>query len=267
MKVQTYMAFHDTTELNSLLERQAPFYSQHFKIIEPHQPLPKNCQPLSQRLNKPHYTEALVTFSKSYQQQQQESIDFSALHSMWGQWFFGFLLPPLLEYALKSQASVLHAAMNLKNWHWTYHQTGRVECFYLVIREEQIQRPTELPITLLERLLVKLINPIVKQLSTLSPVSEKLFYSHVAYCFYWYLSEMPLAQEFKFNLLTQLFSKDTLLLAKDATLPHPLCRKIRLKNSEYPRIMCCLRHKLPNTPMCNICPLNKNKHKVCKTMM
>ncbi|MDT3279149.1 IucA/IucC family C-terminal-domain containing protein [Shewanella scandinavica] len=171
-----------------------------------------------------------------------------ALHSLWGQWYFGLLVPPMMEWIFNAPQT------DLESIHWQpqsifmqVHPSGRVVKFECNIAKHQpntaltfkkyhgieplsqtntkpsfkIDIEVHSPLTLykppvdkelaLQGLILNLLQPSVERLLTLSPVPVKLYWSHLGYLIHWYLGELGLTEQHSQQLKQALFRRTTFL--------------------------------------------------------
>lgn len=171
-----------------------------------------------------------------------------ALHSLWGQWYFGLLVPPMMEWIFNAPQT------DLESIHWQpqsifmqLHPSGRVAKFEFNIAKHQpntaltfkkyhgivplcqtntkssFKTGTKVhsPLTsykppvdkelALQGLILNLLQPSVERLLTLSPVPVKLYWSHLGYLIHWYLGELGLTEQYSQQLKQALFRRTTFL--------------------------------------------------------
>ncbi|MCU8036188.1 MAG: siderophore-iron reductase FhuF [Shewanella sp.] len=184
-----------------------------------------------------------------------------ALHSLWGQWYFGLLVPPVMEWifnAKKADFEPIH--WQLQSVFMQVHASGRVAKFEFNIAKPQpntalafkkhhdieplsqintkpsFKTDTKVhsPLTpykppvdkelALQGLILNLLQPSVERLLTLSPVPAKLYWSHLGYLIHWYLGELGLSQQQSQQLKQALFRRATFF---DGT-QNPLYNSINL---------------------------------------
>ncbi|MCU8008257.1 siderophore-iron reductase FhuF [Shewanella sp. SM87] len=184
-----------------------------------------------------------------------------ALHSLWGQWYFGLLVPPVMEWIFNAKKA------DFEPIHWQpqsvfmqVHASGRVAKFEFKITKQQpntaltfkkhhgieplfqintkpsFKTDTKVhsPLTsykppvdkelALQGLILNLLQPSVERLLTLSPVPAKLYWSHLGYLIHWYLGELGLSQQQSQQLKQALFRRTTFF---DGT-QNPLYNSINL---------------------------------------
>ncbi|MEJ6521345.1 siderophore-iron reductase FhuF [Shewanella bicestrii] len=278
-------------EFNQRLALRAPFYAQHFVATTKPQGLSIDTwsQPAV-------YQQLLLDFAKAYpplakttssiplenipeQILLSHSHHSKALHSLWGQWYFGLLVPPMLEWIINAPHSLASTIEQIEqieqldiapeHFYLRPHDSGRVAGFEfqltptprdkVAIVKAAIVKTTVLTPTR-ERRLIKWIQshliPSVERLTSLSPTPAKLYWSHLGYLIHWYLGEMALPEiEFE-QLKALLFNTKSF----DDGEVNPLYNSINLlpalaTHSDNIRRVCCLRHQLANSHRCGDCPL------------
>ncbi|MEM6191069.1 IucA/IucC family C-terminal-domain containing protein [Shewanella scandinavica] len=171
-----------------------------------------------------------------------------ALHSLWGQWYFGLLVPPMMEWIFNAPQT------DLESIHWQpqsifmqVHPSGRVAKFECNIAKHQpntaltfkkyhgivplcqtntkssfktgtkvhsqltsYKPPVDKELAL-QGLILNLLQPSVERLLTLSPVPVKLYWSHLGYLIHWYLGELGLTEQYSQQLKQALFRRTTFL--------------------------------------------------------
>lgn len=276
--------------INQLLHKRAPFYGEHFSATQSPTGLSfdewscaDTYQTLIARFAIAHPsagTQATAEIETGKTQTNSRAPTFAsrntlvsknaeasikdtrkALHSLWGQWYFGLLVPPVMEWIFNAPKATFEPI------HWQpqsvfmqVHASGRVAKFEFNIAKHQpntalafkkhhdieplSQINTKLsfktdtkvhsPLTpykppvdkelALQGLILNLLQPSVERLLTLSPVPAKLYWSHLGYLIHWYLGELGLSQQQSQQLKQALFRRATFF---DGT-QNPLYNSINL---------------------------------------
>lgn len=268
---------------NQCLARRAPFYAQHFMATTKPQGLSVDTwsQPAV-------YQQLLLDFAKAYpplakttssiplenipeQIFLSHSHNSKALHSLWGQWYFGLLVPPMLEWIINAPHSLARPLEQIEqidiapeHFYLKPHDSGRVAGFEFQLTPTPRDKVARVKTTVLtpssERQLIQWIQshlvPSVERLTGLSPTPAKLYWSHLGYLIHWYLGEMALPNiEFE-RLKALLFNTK----AFDDGEANPLYNSINLlpasaTHADNIRRVCCLRYQLANSHRCGDCPL------------
>ncbi|MEL4272156.1 siderophore-iron reductase FhuF [Shewanella xiamenensis] len=281
---------------NQRLALRAPFYAPHFVATTKPQGLSFDTwsQPAV-------YQSLLLDFAKAYpplgktsssspsenipeQILLSHSCNSKALHSLWGQWYFGLLVPPMLEWIINAPHSLAGTIEQIElidiapeHFYLRPHDSGIVAGFEFqltptprdkaAIVKAGIVKTTVLTPTR-ERRLVQWIQshltPSVERLTSLSPTPAKLYWSHLGYLIHWYLGEMALPDiEFE-QLKTLLFNTKSF---EDGEV-NPLFNSINLlpasaADADNIRRVCCLRYQLTNSHRCADCPLTTRAQAKC----
>ena len=281
---------------NQRLALRAPFYAQHFVATTKPQGL--NIDTWSQPAV---YQSLLLDFAKAYppmgkttasiplenipeQVLLSHSHNSKALHSLWGQWYFGLLVPPMLEWIINAPHSLASTIEQIElidiapeHFYLRPHDSGRVAGFEFqltptpkvktaIVKAAIVKSTVVTPPR--ERRLILWIQshliPSVERLTGLSPTPAKLYWSHLGYLIHWYLGEMALPEiEFE-QLKTQLFNTKSF---KDGEV-NPLYNSINLLPAPVAdvgniRRVCCLRYQLTNSHRCGDCPLATRAQAKC----
>lgn len=273
---------------NQRLAQRAPFYAQHFVATTKPQGLSVDTwsQPAV-------YQQLLLDFAKAYPplakttspiplENNPEQILLShshnskALHSLWGQWYFGLLVPPMLEWIINAPHSLSSPLEQIEqidiapeHFYLRPHDSGRVAGFEFQLTptpqvKTAIVKAAIVKTTVLtphrERQLIQWIQrhlvPSVERLTGLSPTPAKLYWSHLGYLIHWYLGEMALPEIEFVHLKALLFNTKSFDDGED----NPLYNSINLlpssaAHSDNIRRVCCLRYQLTNSHRCGDCPL------------
>lgn len=267
-------------EFNQCLALRAPFYAQHFVAATKPQGLSVDTwsQPAV-------YQQLLLDFAKAYpplakttssiplenipeQILLSHSRNSKALHSLWGQWYFGLLVPPMLEWIINTPHSLASNIEQIdiapEHFYLRPHDSGRVAGFEFQLTPTPRDKAARVKTTVLtphrERRLIQWIQshlvPSVERLTGLSPTPAKLYWSHLGYLIHWYLGEMALP-EIEFERLKALLFNTKAF--EDGEV-NPLYNSINLLPASAAhagniRRVCCLRYQLTNSHRCGDCPL------------
>lgn len=274
--------------LNQLLHERAPFYGEHLSATQSPTGLSFNewsCADTYQKLiahfaiahpsaetqvetevsktaatsRAPAFASKSALVSKSATASRKDTR--KALHSLWGQWYFGLLVPPVMEWIFNAPKATFEPI------HWQpqsvfmqLHASGRVAKFEFKITKQQpntaltfkkhhgieplsqintkpsnkidievhssltsYKPPVDRELAL-QGFILNLLQPSVERLLTLSPVPAKLYWSHLGYLIHWYLGELGLSQQQSQQLKQALFRRTTFF---DGT-QNPLYNSINL---------------------------------------
>ncbi|VEF25576.1 Ferric iron reductase protein fhuF [Shewanella baltica] len=270
---------HTILTLNQLLHERAPFYGEHFSATSSPMGLSfdewsctDTYQKLLARFAIAHPSAETLTETKTENETDKTAATSrapafasksalvsknaganrkdtrKALHSLWGQWYFGLLVPPMMEWIFNAPQT------DLESIHWQpqsifmqLHPSGRVAKFEFNIAKHQPNTaltfkkhhgveplcqintkpsfktdtkehsplsPYKPPVDkelVLHGFILNLLQPSVERLLTLSPVPVKLYWSHLGYLIHWYLGELGLTEQYSQQLKQALFRRRTFL--------------------------------------------------------
>ncbi|AXG44827.1 siderophore-iron reductase FhuF [Photorhabdus laumondii subsp. laumondii] len=179
-----------------------------------------------------------------------------ALYSLWTQWYFGLVIPPMMLMLLEYPQTV-DTHYNL--FQVEFHDSGRPDIFYY-----NLTWLNEAPSSLLHRyysLLDRHIIPVCEKIESYQGINRRLLWNNIGYLMYWYLAEFSTRINSKLyqEIINGLFMEPQLPDGRD----NPLYRTVILRHNNMQRRSCCQRNKLPGVGNCHDCPLEskvENKH-------
>ncbi|MHA3422472.1 siderophore-iron reductase FhuF [Yersinia enterocolitica] len=172
-----------------------------------------------------------------------------ALHSLWGQWYFGLVIPPMILMLLALPATIDTRPERVRI---KFHATGRPETIYY--QHDWLDKS---PSSLLQRLYLLLdhhIIPVMKRIERQPKANTRLIWNNIGYLIFWYLREFA-------NKLGPIEGYEAIIenLFLTSNLPdgreNPLYRTVIPRNGGIERRTCCQRNKLPGVGSCLDCPL------------
>ncbi|MGK9172466.1 siderophore-iron reductase FhuF [Yokenella regensburgei] len=184
-----------------------------------------------------------------YQKQPALPYEGKPLLSLWAQWYFGLMVPPLL-LALLTQKQALN--LSSEHIHVEFHESGRAACFWLDLwQDDALTAEGDIP--RIEALIRDAMLPVVKALEATGEINGKLIWSNTGYLINWYLGEMtPLLGESRVAALRQFcFFEKQLSDGND----NPLWRTVVNRDGTLVRRTCCQRYRLPDVQQCGDCTL------------
>ncbi|AYD43840.1 siderophore-iron reductase FhuF [Yersinia rochesterensis] len=246
-------------EIASLFARTFVHFSESFYVnaIE----IPEESVLLEQWAAENNLPILMQNYEKYYYDGTELNPHYKALHSLWGQWYFGLVIPPmiLMLLALPRVIDIRPERVRVK-----FHTTGRPEIIYyqhgwLDGRSwlDNHNRLDKSPSSLLERLYLLLdhhIIPVMAKIERQPKANIRLIWNNVGYLMFWYLREFA-------NKLGPIEGYDTIIenFFLTSSLPdgrdNPLYRTVIPRNGDMERRTCCQRNKLPGVGSCHDCPL------------
>lgn len=217
------------------------------KLDEPH---PHQAMTLAQWRLPSHRQSLLAAYSDHiYRNQPQLARENKPLLSLWAQWYFGLMVPPLM-LALLTHDAVLDLSPD--HFHVEFHETGRAACFWIDVHDDRCAA-TLSAAGRMERLVTRALIPVVDALEETGEINGKLIWSNTGYLIHWYLTEMkPLLGDEKVEALRQsCFFARQLSDGRD----NPLFRTVVPRDGLLVRRTCCQRYRLPDVQQCGDCTL------------
>lgn len=187
--------------------------------------------------------EAVSALIDRYAATHAEGTDRRGLASIWAQYFFGVLLPPLAIAVLTADAP---AAADLALWRMHLSASALPDRFEIACADPAF--PTDLAA------FETVIAPLVDSLHRATRLSRRVLWNSVGNVLEWGLTEQGKkapALAARLRPALDLFAQD--LLSPDH--PNPLYRPVAYVEDLRIRTVCCLRNRLPELGNCGNCPL------------
>ncbi|MBC8944330.1 siderophore-iron reductase FhuF [Xenorhabdus indica] len=209
--------------------------------------IPSESMDFYQWSNEKEFSILMQRYQNEYYGNNEQKPNNKGLYSLWAQWYFGLVVPPIMLMLLEYPQAV-DADYHL--FQVEFHESGRPNMVYY-----QLNWMKE-PISLLERyysLLDRHIIPVCEKIESYRGINGRLLWNNIGYVMYWYLSnfrERMDAEQYDI-LVNNLFFEQKLPDGRD----NPLYRTVILRNNVIQRRCCCQRNKLPRVGNCHDCPL------------
>ncbi|AYA39594.1 siderophore-iron reductase FhuF [Xenorhabdus nematophila] len=209
--------------------------------------IPSESMKFYQWSNEEEFRLLMKSYQDSYYNNNELKPNQKGLYSLWAQWYFGLIVPPMMLMLIEYPQAV-DTDYNL--FQVEFHETGRPNIAYyqLTWMDESI--------SLLERyhsMLERHIIPVCEKIESYRGINGRLLWNNIGYVMYWYLENFKDrigAGQYE-ALIQSLYFEQTLPNGKD----NPLYRTVILKNNIIQRRCCCQRNKLPGVGNCHDCPL------------
>ncbi|MDX7998416.1 siderophore-iron reductase FhuF [Xenorhabdus sp. Reich] len=190
-------------------------------------------------------------YQDSYYSESDLKPNLKGLYSLWAQWYFGLVVPPMMLMLLEYPQTI-DTDYNL--FQVEFHETGRPSVVYYQLT--WIDEST----SLLERyrsMLERHIIPICKKIESYRGINGRLLWNNIGYIMHWYLNNFRerMGERQYNNLIHNLFFEQTLPDGRD----NPLYRTVIMRNKIIQRRCCCFRNKLPGVSDCHDCPVNSTE--------
>lgn len=172
------------------------------------------------------------------------------LQSLWAQWYFGLILPPMMM-ALLLEPRALDCSPD--HIHVEFHETGRPACFWLDVREDEDARYLSAR-QRIDRLIQRHLQPVTQGIAQHGDINTKLIWNNTGYLMHWFLGELTpwLDKDTLAALEHGLFFSRQLLEGSD----NPLYRTMIPREGVMQRRSCCQRYRVPDVQRCGDCTLN-----------
>lgn len=171
------------------------------------------------------------------------------LQSLWAQWYFGLILPPMMMALLLEEQAL---DCSPEHCHVSFHEAGRPETFWLDVREDHEARYLS-PRRRMDRLIQQHLIPVVRGIGQHGEINSKLIWSNTGFSVWWFLGELAplLGKALHLELEQAFFFSRTLLDGSD----NPFYRTMLPREGEMQRRTCCQRYRLPEVQRCGNCTL------------
>ncbi|MCC8378236.1 siderophore-iron reductase FhuF [Xenorhabdus sp. PB30.3] len=235
----------DVNNIVSLFDSAFSHFNSSMKVNAEN--IPENSMVFHQWSDEKEFLLLMQRYHNEYYANSDQKPNNKGLYSLWAQWYFGLVVPPmmlmLLEYPQAADADY-----NL--FQVEFHESGRPNMVYY-----QLTWMDE-PLSLLERyyaLLDRHIIPVCEKIESYKGINGRLLWNNIGYVMYWYLSNFKerMSDEQYQILVNNLFFEAKLPDGRD----NPLYRTVILRNNIIQRRCCCQRNKLPGVGNCRDCPL------------
>ena len=184
-----------------------------------------------------------------YKQHPDQLREAKPLQSLWAQWYFGLLVPPLmLALILESRAldcSPQHIRLQP-------HAIGRPAAFWIDVQEDEDARYLN-AVQRIDRLVQHTLIPMVDAITRHGDINARLIWNNTGFLMHWFLGELKesIPELTRLALEHALFFNKQLIDGSD----NPLYRTVIPRNGTMERRSCCQRYRLPDVQQCNSCTL------------
>ncbi|MBD8891117.1 siderophore-iron reductase FhuF [Roseibium litorale] len=189
----------------------------------------------------------LTDILETYRSGKLPTSDRRAIASFWSQWYFGFLIPPLL---MLSQAAGTRVPANPGRLTFRHDGKGQPFSFKLIQPSAITSEPDDSPFDLMSELIDNHLSPLVFSLAARSGASAKVFWMNAAVAIDYTCDVLLDGKAPAFKAVTQ-------APARPNGGRNPLFGPYRPSGSELTRTrrVCCLRYLLEGVDRCPDCSL------------
>lgn len=213
--------------------------------------IPSSCMSFLQWSDAKELSKLIQHYQNEYYSDNNIKPNLKALYSLWTQWYFGLVVPPMMLMLIEyPQAIDTH--YNL--FQVEFHKNGRPDIFYY-----NLTWLSKSPTSLLHRhytLLDRHIIPVCEKIESYQKINKNLLWNNIGAIMYWYLSRLSkrMKKSVYQEIINGLFMEQKLPDGRD----NPLYRTVIFKNGYLQRRSCCQRNKLPGVGCCDDCPSEIN---------
>ncbi|WP_370422229.1 siderophore-iron reductase FhuF [Pantoea vagans] len=170
--------------------------------------------------------------------------------SLWAQWYFGLLLPPLIMALLQESRALDCSPEHIRVG---FHENGHPATFWIDVQEDEEARYLN-SLQRIDRLIQQHLIPVVKGITQHGDINARLIWNNMGYSFQWFLGELKsqIDEALILQLEQALFFNQRLLDGSE----NPLYRTMIPRNGELVRRSCCQRYRIPDVEQCGNCTLS-----------
>ncbi|ANI28983.1 iron reductase [Yersinia entomophaga] len=233
-------------DIAQLFEQTFAHFSVTFKVNSDN--IPSKSMSFNHWSNEDNFPSLMEIYQNEYYGINNIKPNQKALYSLWTQWYFGLVIPPMMLLLMEYPQEI---DSDCRNFKVEFHDSGRPDIIYY-----QLKWKGQSAENLLERYYALINNhviPIANKIESYQGINGRLLWNNIGYLMYWYLGE------FKKRMKEDVYQSVIQGLFMTMTLPdgreNPLYRTVILRNDTLQRRSCCQRNKLPGVGNCHDCPL------------
>ncbi|RWR00921.1 iron reductase [[Pantoea] beijingensis] len=184
-----------------------------------------------------------------YRQHQNLPREAKPLHSLWAQWYFGLVVPPMMMALLFETRSI---DCSPQHFHVEFHDSGRPAIFWLNVREDKGARYLNAH-QRIDRMIQRHLIPVTQAIEQQGEINARLIWNNIGYLMHWFLGELePLLAED-----TRIMLEHALFFSRERPdgCDNPLYRSVIPRGGDMQRRCCCQRYRLPGIQRCGDCTL------------
>jgi ferric iron reductase protein FhuF len=185
-----------------------------------------------------------------YRQHPDAVQEAKPVQSLWAQWYFGLLLPPLMLALLAESRPLDCSPQHIRV---QFHEQGYPCAFWIDAHEDEEARYLNAP-QRIDRLIQQHLIPVVNAIAQHGGINARLIWNNMGFSFHWFLGELKtlLDDDTLLQLEQALFFTSRLLDGSD----NPLYRTMLPRDGEMVRRSCCQRYRIPDVERCGNCTLS-----------
>ncbi|WP_075183086.1 siderophore-iron reductase FhuF [Pantoea sp. 1.19] len=169
------------------------------------------------------------------------------LHSLWSQWYFGLIVPPLMMALLVEEDAI---CCDPAHFRVEFHASGRPARFWVQVETDSDARSLG-DGERLERLILRHLLPVTQAIAARAALNARLIWNNTGYLMHWFLQELTpqIGEARRARLEHRLFFSRTLSDGQE----NPLYRTLLPREGQLKRRTCCQRDRLPGVQRCSDC--------------
>lgn len=235
----------EIADITKLFDSKFNHFNSSFKVNEKN--ISSNSMGFYQWSKEKQFLSLMKRYQYEYYGNNSQNINQKGLYSLWAQWYFGLVIPPMMLMLLEYPQAI---NTSYHRFRVEFHESGRPNIVYYQLAW------VAKPLSLLERYYVLLqqhIIPVCKKIEFYCEIKGRLLWNNIGYIMHWYLANFKekLDDNQYSYLINMLFFEKKMLNNQD----NPLYRTVIVRNDIIQRRTCCQRNKLPGVDNCHDCPL------------
>lgn len=234
--------------LEDLMRDQRSYMLDNLKLG---QPAPAGTLTLAEWSNPLHYRRLTQRYSDYLYRDHPDAVrEAKPVLSLWAQWYFGLLLPPLIMALLQESRALDCSPEHIRVG---FHENGHPSTFWIDVQEDEEARYLN-SLQRIDRLIQQHLIPVVNGITQHGDINARLIWNNMGYSFQWFLGELKnqIDETLVLQLEQALFFSQRLLDGSE----NPLYRTMIPRNGELVRRSCCQRYRIPDVEQCGNCTLS-----------
>ena len=230
---------------------QQPDYLQ--QAIRIDQPAAADCLTLAEWSQSATFTPLIQRYSDYLYRDHPDAVrEARSVLSLWAQWYFGLLLPPLMIALLQESRALDCSPEHIRV---EFHPHGHPAAFWIAVEEDDDAHYLNAQ-QRIDRLIQQHLIPVVNSITRHGDINARLIWNNMGYSFQWFLGELKsqIGEQQVAQLEQALFFSQRLLDGSD----NPLYRTMIPRNGELVRRSCCQRYRIPDVAQCGNCTLSSS---------
>ncbi len=217
------------------------------------QSAPRDAQPLAVWSHADAFAPLIRRYSDYLYRDHPDAVrEAKPVLSLWAQWYFGLLIPPLLMALLQESRALDCSPEHIRVG---FHEHGHPATFWIDVQEDEEARYLN-PLQRIDRLIQQHLIPAVNGITQHGDINARLIWNNMGFTFQWFLGELKsqIDETLVLQLEQALFFNQRLLDGSD----NPLYRTMIPRDGELVRRSCCQRYRIPDVQQDGNCTLSSS---------